>query len=890
MRRWRDILVYAALAALIAVPLGVVIARAMDTLFAPTAELSPNLSAALRWSVYVVLLWIAWVQSGTRVSHFRLLHCYPPTLVAVPIALWTLVGFLYSLDPVNRLLMRESGWEHPLVILAIATTGFIGVATIAALVLALARRPKHQCAVSSVDTEILRLPFEELQRWLSTEAPIKQTRQDFFRADARARRVFAALQTVRKDGEARERRQTVVVQGPFGSGKSSIVQLVENFAAEKTDERYVFAHVNCWGFSSISAQEHVLEGAVAALSRHVDCLAVRHVPAAYADALSETSSWLKAVVRVLKGSGTPVVQLQRFTPILRAIGAQLMIVVEDTDRNGPDFDQKHIEAMLHNFREVERVSFVLTAGAMSEIDFPKIAEHILFMPPLGEETTLALLDRIRDHCQTEWKNIDPTPTPSAPRNRPISLKANASTARAASGMFHYDHPDWAVAVAALLNTPRHLKRALAAILSGWETLNGEVDVDELIMLTTLRNCAPAVFTFFGIHFHEFKILSTESRHATPDESEARKERLAYVKARWQRVAEESGYDARALGAIMGELVYASSHVTGVKLWSKGNRCQSIGSSRGEIYWERLTSESVSERGVRDQEVLRAIQSATTPDGIEALGRRFAESTEFAELVVFFDRFSRQIDDSTLLQVASVAVRKMRPLEIGAWNRDPASFGSLKTWVDRFPYSDVTFRDWLAKEMELCLPNGLRDANALFFDFGRRQLDMEAQGNVRERFVARVKEHFAQIPTSDFAAIFDPDYPYSLGHLVRLDRKPYPEMFLTRGADWQWLAPLVLEAMRQCPQVIVPQVMIMFGNYGPSGQMPTWFKYDEEELQGFFGERLSEAVLLLSQELIIPPTADGWFQLAGPLGTKAAQDLGSRENNVSDNPEKRTPPL
>lgn len=887
MRRWRDIIVYAALAALVAIPLGNVVARALDTLFASTAAFSSILSAALRWSVYAVLLWIAWVQSGSRIRHFRLLHCYPPTLIAVPIALWSLVGFLYFWDPANRVALRESGWQHPLVMSAIATTGFVAVATIAALVLTARREPEQQCADGSVATEILRLPFEELQLWLSTEAPIKETRQDFFRAGARSRRVFAALQTVREDGEARERRQTVVVQGPFGSGKSSIVQLVESFAAAKTDEWFIFAHVNCWGFSSISAQEHVLEGAVAALSKHVDCLAVRHVPAAYADALSETSSWLKAVVRVLKGSGGPVTQLQRFTPILRAIGAQLVIVVEDTDRNGPDFDQKHIEAMLFNFREVERVSFVLTAGAKSEIDFPKIAEHILFIPPLGEETTLVLLDRIRNQCQTEWKNIDPTPTQSAPRNRPVSLRANAATAHAAFGMFHYDHPDWAVAVAALLHTPRHLKQTLAAILDAWKALNGEVDVDELVMLTTLRNCAPALFTFFGIHFHEFKILSADTQHATPGESEARKERLAYVKARWQRAAEESGYDARTLGAIVGELVFASSHVTGVKLWSVGNRCQSITSSRGEVYWERLTSESVSEPGVRDQEVLRAIRSATTPDGVEALGRRFAKSTEFAELVVFFERFSRQIDDSTLLRVASVAVREMRPLEIGSWNRDPTSFGSLKAWIDRFPYSDMALRDWLAKEMELCLPSGIRDANALFFDIGRKHLDMEAQAHVRQQFVASIKEHFAQIAVSDFATIFNPDYPYSLGHLIRLDRKPYPETFLTQGAKWAWLAPLVLEGMRQYPQVIVPQVMMMFGNFGPMGEMPTWFKYDEEELRGFFGERLPEAVLLLSQELVIPPTAEGWFRLAGGLGTKAAQDLGSRVTNVSDNVEKKT---
>lgn len=873
VRRWRDIVTYAIAAALAAIPLGVVISHTVERLYAPALEISASLNVVLWWTTCAVLLLLAWRHSGTRIRHFQHLLWYPPTVVAVPFGLWLLaatIGILTGED-------HQESVAWPFVVLAAGTTGLMLAATCAAALVHWRDRQQQTGRPVRKRAEILSLPFEQLRQWLSAEAPIKDFGQDLFRAHERAIRVFDALKTPRHNGSGRETRQTAVVQGPFGAGKSSIIHLVEKFAHSDPAERHIFAHVSCWGFSSISAQEHVLEGAVAALSQHVDCLAVRGVPAAYADALAETSSWVGTMFRALSRSRTPVGQLQRFTPILRAIQARLVIVLEDTDRNGPDFDQKHIEAMLYNFRDVDRISFVLTAGAKSDIDFPKIAEHILFLPPIPEATILELLDHVREHCQSSCAHIDPTPTEGAPRNRPTSLRASASTAHLASQMFRYEHPDWAIAVASLLNTPRRLKQTLSGILTSWETLRGEVDLDELIMLTALRNCAPGVFTFFGMHLTEFEHFKAaeQGNHGLSDDRERLKNRLEDLKADWKRIANDSGYDSRRLGALLGELVWSSTYVTDVKVYSVGNRCQSIRSSRGPVYWERLTTDSIAENDVRDQEVLAVMQNATNTNGAATLGKRFSESAEFAELVVFFDQFSHRINDDTLFSVASVAVRHMRPLDIGSWNREPGSFGSLKRWLDRVTFPEERLRDWLAEEMVECLPHGLRDANALYFDIARSQLSGEAQVNVRQRFIAAVKECFAKLSAADFAALFDRDYPYSLGHLMRLDRKDYPPAFLASGADWQWLAPLLLDAMKQHPEVVIPQVLMAFGNSGPGGTMPTWFKYDEELLKVVFGERVSEAVSLLAQDIAIAPTAEDWFKLVAPLATAAAKELLSR---------------
>ena len=124
------------------------------------------------------------------------------------------------------------------------------------------------------------------------------------------------------------------------------------------------------------------------------------------DALTESTKWF-ALVKPSLATPSPAERLKRLLPILAAIDIRLVVVIEDSDRNDIDFNPQHLQSMLNDFREVERLSFILTVGSTSKVDFPKVAEQIESIPRLSQSDVLSMVDRVRDLCREAWPTIDP---------------------------------------------------------------------------------------------------------------------------------------------------------------------------------------------------------------------------------------------------------------------------------------------------------------------------------------------------------------------------------------------------------------------------------------------------------------------------------------------------
>lgn len=370
-----------------------------------------------------------------------------------------------------------------------------------------------------------------------------------------------------------------------------------------------------------------------------------------------------------------------------------------------------------------------------------------------------------------------------------------------------------------------------------------------------------------------------------DTEEARKVRLAFLKERWRSAVSESEGDSSHLAAILGELIWSSTKITDCSFFKSSNRVQSINDyrtgSRGDIYWERLTGGSITPKSVRDQDVLTAMCKAVDGADIELFGQRFAASDEFAEIVLFFEGLMQRMNQKVVLQIASPALQALRPLPPG--NTEPGALVYLTRWLDGLPYNDPDYQQWLASEMERCLPNSLLDAERIFWRFGKSKMETSMLLTVRQQFVVSVRKHFEGANVDDFASCFVASFPYSLGHLIRLDEKDYPAEYLTKPSDWVWSADLLIEGMRRHPQILIPQVLMLFGGFGPGGQIPTWFKLDEDRYRELFGERWPEALRLLTQDVVVPPDAEGLFRYAAPLGTAEARRLAASLDNEGGNP-------
>lgn len=864
--RWLSVALYALAGALLAIPGALLINAGLDTALESTEDQIPALGQIIRYVTVFVSLILMVRQSRFSWRHFKNLWSWPPVTVSVPLGFWMLSLGISILD--TPYWVGLGGWhiQNPSLIISFSTSSFVVALWLISKWMTRSKTTAGKTPQSRVSSfeDLEELPMEKLLSWLDNEAPITHEDADLFGSQLRAHRIFEALKQKRPNPDGKELYKTAVIQGPFGSGKSTIVAFIKEAAQASGRSQYIFAHVNCWGFSSTAAQEHILDQAISQLSEHVDCLSLHHLPAAYADAISDSSSWLAALTSVMGTPSSPVEVLRLLTPILRAIGAHLIIVIEDTDRNSSDFDQKQIEAMLHSFRQVECVSFVLTAGSRSQIDFPKIAEHIQFVPRLPTKIAMTLMDRVRQHCMNHWKFVDPT----SGQNRPERL-VNDDREDVYRNPFART-PSWIGVSATLLDNPRSLKKTLSSIVESWCRLHGEVDIDELIMLSVLRHTAPSVFDFFGLHRAEFEDFAP--KNTSESSNKQKEERLAYLKHHWLEAASKSGHDAHMLGKLLGELVYATVHITGCEVRGAAQRCQSIKGDRGDVYWERITSEAVLASDIRDQEVLKVITTAKETRVVSHMAEKMATSSDFSELLLGFQKYSRPLDAKLILEAASLALPQMRPLNRGLWNRVTRRFELIEELIKNVRPDAEMLSNWLLNELIACLPNYLRDADTLYFNLGRGLLDTEQLGRIRSVFVAEVKKSLLSLSVEQFAQCFPPNFPWVLSYLVILDRKQYPESFLTQWSQWKWLAPYLLEGMSNHSEIITPQVICALGESGPGGVVPTWFRFDERALRSLFGKRVNEALRLLSQPLSNSHEVDGWFPVFGPLAAKEAKRL------------------
>ena len=204
-----------------------------------------------------------------------------------------------------------------------------------------------------------------LFQWLDVEEPIIHPSQDLFSLSQVAKRIARTLRSYRL--------RSVGIIGRYGSGKSSLLNLVEFYLnqpvqAGEQDKTYsgktIVCRVDGWGRYQGSIAQQILGIAISSLKGRVDCLSVVTVPANYREALHATKSPLASIIAaVLNSDEDPAKTLRQIDTILSASKIRLIIFIEDLDRNISDtIIKEEVPALLDRLHYLENVSFVLAIG------------------------------------------------------------------------------------------------------------------------------------------------------------------------------------------------------------------------------------------------------------------------------------------------------------------------------------------------------------------------------------------------------------------------------------------------------------------------------------------------------------------------------------------------
>lgn len=500
---------------------------------------------------------------------------------------------------------------------------------------------------------------DALREWILSDDPVDDPEKDIFERIHLAKRIAKRLQ---------ETDQTIGLFGPFGSGKSTVIRLVEN-EIERTSNpkiRVWMCRASCWGFEDArSALRHILEKAIETLSPHFDAVSISTLPQAYVNAVAEHGLFPEWVVSLLGYENDPEESLESLSKVLGSVGGRLVFAIEDLDRNDAKtktFDASSIVAMLHCCKREDNISFVLAGQPAADEamkDAEKLCDYVCVLPRISQPILWQVISTIRNDERKKYGDIDP-------RHRDDWFCDNNGSIS--------PHP-LAHGICRLVDNPRRLKHSIRHTLDTWSRLHGEIDFDEVLVVNIFRYFSPSVFQWILRYKGELRAGSVVGSDQK-------------VREEWSDAIKGSHPADTSYRDLLYSLFPKGKHLLGVGDNNYTIAPQGVGNSAPTDYWERMIAEYVTDHETKDQKVLKAMTAAAALEevGIQSLADLVESSSKHCAAWRHFIPFKpmpRQSQVDLASELFQIVIRKRR-----------ADYANVEAIV---VFRDAYFNDSLGKD-------------------------------------------------------------------------------------------------------------------------------------------------------------------------------------------------
>ena len=687
-------------------------------------------------------------------SHFLK---YPPLWVSI-------VGAL-GLAAVIQLLPTSM---HPLVQPLEWWSNGVWLLLVAILILSLVRISTRGSVIDKPD-----LPSsEDLEKWIRTEAAIVSPEQDRFRHAPVAERILAHLTG---DSDL-----SVGLIGPYGSGKTGILNLVRHLQERNTTPVLWFVPVSCWGLKNSAAMpSYILERLIASIERFIDCQFLHGLPPAYRRMMNAEPTGRLARFLEPFDTSDPLPALAQLSPILRCLNSRIVVLIEDADRRGSDFDPQQLQRLLWNLKQIERLTFVVATDAGASLpssvrlDLGKICDQIESVPRLEPFDVKRVISKTRQFNLERHEFIDPAPERESPFLREID---DEILDRIMDGSYGDPAVD---AVVSLLPTPRELLHALRRLSLSWEQLHGEVYFDDLFALTVLRASASDAFDFILQHMDAVR---QESNSLSEKPSKASEKWRALISSHAQGTEIQSLVDVLGLPQISEGLM--SVHPQGVAHMEPVD------------YLRRVLSMRIAKDEIRDQNVLRDIIDHRE-HGSTSMLQHLTATWSKSSYVTHWEHFADQLVPKNQLLPIATEIISARVSNIHAAEVDEPLLAVWRRANRELDEREEKHAEWLSEQVSRTLTLSILYATDLYYywtsskygivsDTGRKLVRTAIYDSARTSFTN----------PSALRRTLSPHNNQDLRRLMQPTDHNEPASILTSPDDWQWLSPLIVELLRE----------------------------------------------------------------------------------------------
>jgi hypothetical protein len=446
---------------------------------------------------------------GRRLGWTGLRHlpCYPPPWIAALLGSALLVVHA----SVSSLGTKAFGCElAALPSVSRTQTALLSISVVAVVIVAwlgaraAARRSRvgqgSRAGSDAITANTLAADFARLLKWLATDDPVRTPDADVFERYPMAQRLVTHFRNPAKP--------TVALVGPVGSGKTTVGALAQYELRRVYGESGIeFVSVSVWPYESVEAAVRgILVAVDEVLSRHIVTAPLIGLSSEYAQAVEAAGGVLSAPGRLLRATRSPSEILKTYDEAASAIGLRIVLWVEDLERfagaaSGKSSDTRlaPVRALLAELGACGSIQVVLAvAGTTAQFDLEKLARHVEWIQPVREETALALLRSFRHGCLQTAQVLDPGEN-SRDELWPDDFDPRRLASAREVGVMSPER-----ALAGLCSTPRALKQGLRACRDAWRHLAGEVDFDDLLMMSLLRVSHVDVFELVNEHIRDLQ--------------------------------------------------------------------------------------------------------------------------------------------------------------------------------------------------------------------------------------------------------------------------------------------------------------------------------------------------------------------------------------------------
>ena len=466
---------------------------------------------------------------------------------------------------------------------------------------------------------------QEQDDWLYDDQPIKYENESRFPQHCGvARRILKKLLS-KRDKEFPVL-PSVALIGPYGSGKTSICNLVEDiYHKEKNKLRYpemIFCRFEAWQFlSAEAAVKNLIDVATHRILELIDVSALWRIPEKYIQVVKAGGSWWSNFLNMLfGGADSPEEITSVIGDVLVRLNVRLVIFVDDFDRIEEDtFEtQQAVAKALNQLQDLPNTQYIISVGPTIDIgrksgivkrswDLLKLTRFQELVPKIDQEKVISLVRRHRDDVLNDNSCYFPWAERGEGERDPLAWYPQFRHLLSSIG--------FCGKLLGLVQTPRVLKCMLRESHAAWEGgLKGEINWYDLILANALKAAEPAVFEWIARDRDIF--IEVSPMRATDLEREADKR---YAKELEQQLKERVESKEPSRYEIVKDTVCEIFPVFGSKLnanmgsyrpyraMSKWAQRIAYCPDQGQEYIERFFAGEVPEGDIPDQPTLQYIK-------------------------------------------------------------------------------------------------------------------------------------------------------------------------------------------------------------------------------------------------------------------------------------------